>query len=82
MYVMMTVLVLIFWFGGVITGMASSIFLLGLEETYILQPLRYVRAEIKGRSIRVFSYLIMSSKRTFRFLSFLGSQNTRTVSEQ
>jgi hypothetical protein len=78
---MMTVLIFIFWIGGVATGMVSSIFLLGLEDPYIFQPVKYFRREIKVRSIRIFSRLIISSKKAFRFILLLNSQNIRIASK-
>lgn len=54
MYVMMEVVVL-FWVVGVATGMVSVIFLLELEDKYILQPTRYFFGGMGARFSRIVS---------------------------
>jgi hypothetical protein len=73
---MMTLLIVVFWIGGLISGMVSTIFLLDLEDIYILQPIKYVLVEIRTECVGIVSRLIISSKRAFRFVSILKFRKT------
>ena len=79
MYVMMAWIVVLFWIVGILTGMASTIFLLDLEEKYILQPVKYFVSEIKNRFARVVSSALVSSKKAFRTFSTSVAEIPRAV---
>jgi hypothetical protein len=62
----MVVVVVLFWFVGVATGIVSAIFLLDLEDAYIFQPTRYFISEIQTRFAKVVSGVRVSLKRAFQ----------------
>gem|GEM_PF-5969659 len=60
---MIAVIVVLFWIVGIATGMASTIFLLHLEDAYLYRPARNLIIEITTRFSRIISWLRISFKR-------------------
>ena len=79
MYSMMAILITLFWFVGMLTGIVTTIFVLDLEDKYFFEPVKYLTTEIKNVFTQVISGVLTSSKRAFRIFSTSGAEILRAV---
>ena len=60
MYSIVVVLIALFWFVGLATGVVATIFLTDLEDTYIFRPIKHFVAETKNGITRFGSKVLPS----------------------